>query len=399
MAKKEKTSDGKVKRIVKRTFITVIILLIVVIGGARLVAPGLIRGIAQEKATEALGREVLINDIDLALLRGAVYINDLVIKAPEGFSEKNALSIDRFGVNVALSSLMSDQIVVQKVILRGVSFNAERNKAGDINWKKIAEGLKPAEEESGTAKKILIEDIIINNSEVVFIDGYELNSQARSGVYNMYGYVRDIKVPDPASELETSFELHGDFMDDRNSPFVLHGYGHFQAEKKDFQVSTTLTNVDLTKFGPYLEASPVNINQGGMTAKSMAECRQNELEGNIDFAFYKVDMKGKSGSMKTNWMGVPVNVLVAFFKNAEGDVPLEVNFKGDITDPEFRISAAIQKAFIYSFGRQIGNLAKTGVKLGVDAVKTGVDISGDALKVGGDAVKDAGNLFKSNKDK
>ena len=70
------------------------------------------------------------------------------------------------------------------------------------------------------------------------------------------------------------------------------------------------------------------------------------------------------------------------------------------------LDTGIFQTFYKSFGRQIGNLAKSGVKLGTDAVKAGVDIGEDALKAGGDALKgagnllkDAGGLFKSNKDK
>ena len=111
-----------------------------------------------------------------------MHAGGLTIANPEGFSKENCIDLTDFDVNVAMSSLFADTIIVKEVAIRSLVVSTDMN---GRNFKKIAENAsaedkagaeKTAEEPAKTAQgdqkdgkkgpKVIIEKLILKDLTV-----------------------------------------------------------------------------------------------------------------------------------------------------------------------------------------------------------------------------------------
>src|SRR5690554_6074990 len=78
---------------------------------------GFIKTEIEEQGSEILRAEVIIDDVDVSIFGGTGSISGFRIKNPEGFSDANALSFEQADMEVVLSSLLSDEIVIKELII------------------------------------------------------------------------------------------------------------------------------------------------------------------------------------------------------------------------------------------------------------------------------------------
>ena len=70
--------------------------------------------------------------IDIGLMAGRVELNGFTVNPPNGHGTDPLLSLDNLVLDVVPTSLLSDVIVVEKVALKGMSFNLVRDKKGRL---------------------------------------------------------------------------------------------------------------------------------------------------------------------------------------------------------------------------------------------------------------------------
>ncbi|HMZ51517.1 MAG TPA: AsmA family protein [Candidatus Sumerlaeota bacterium] len=191
---------SKLWRWTKRIVLVLAVVLVVAIGVIRIMLPGIIKDQVEANGSKYLKTDVTVGSVSLSLLRGAASINDLKIKNYEGFQEANALEIKQLGANVAIGSLMTDTIVVDKISVDGLQLNAEINTAGKQNLQVMMDNLnselnppkkeKPKEEKkksSGKKKKeeskskgLLLREFAVTKLAVNFNDQYSRDERMTS---------------------------------------------------------------------------------------------------------------------------------------------------------------------------------------------------------------------------
>ena len=136
-----------------KTFVRIVLGLILLIVVTVVVAPFVIdpndyRDQIQQVVKEKTGRDLLINgDLSLSVFPWVgVGINDVSLSNAEGFKAKHFAEIKEANVKVKLLPLLSQQVEVSTVVLKGVSLNLEKNKAGKTNWDDMAQA--PAEQDT-----------------------------------------------------------------------------------------------------------------------------------------------------------------------------------------------------------------------------------------------------------
>lgn len=111
-------------------------------------------------------------------LSGVVHIKGLLIGNPEGFNTPSAMELGEFKVDLKMSSLLSDTIVIKQILINEPQITYEKSLKSS-NLAALQENLAPKEttepapaeteqpaEKTKSAKKVVIEDFQLNSAKV-----------------------------------------------------------------------------------------------------------------------------------------------------------------------------------------------------------------------------------------
>ena len=139
-----------------------------------------IEAAAEELLTRAVGTEVTIESIDVALADGELSILGLTVANPAGFHTPHALEADEVRVAMELASLLEDTVVVREIVVEKPLFAYEIGREGS-NLEALQRNAESfagsGEGASGDApaRRILIENLHVRGGRVaasaVFLKG------------------------------------------------------------------------------------------------------------------------------------------------------------------------------------------------------------------------------------
>ena len=151
------------KSIVKALFGLVLFLLVLVLALPLWIGP-VVTTVANKVVPGKIGTDFNLSEFGFNQYSGKVHVGGLTIANPEGFSKENCVDLADLNVNVAMTTLLSDMIHVEEVVLDGlvvsttpVASNFKKIAAnaaaagGDDAKKATPEPEKPAEEASPAA--------------------------------------------------------------------------------------------------------------------------------------------------------------------------------------------------------------------------------------------------------
>ncbi len=141
-----------------------------------------IEAAAEELLTRAVGTEVTIESIDVALADGELSILGLTVANPAGFHTPHALEADQVRVAIELASLLEDTVVVREIAVEKPLFTYEVGPEGSNlqALQRNAESFAGSGEGRGRsgdtpARRILIENLHVRGGRVaasaVFLEG------------------------------------------------------------------------------------------------------------------------------------------------------------------------------------------------------------------------------------
>lgn len=196
----------KITLITVGTILILIVALVVVI--YTLVPLDKIRTMAQEKATEALGRQVVINDVGFSLLKGPrVSLSGLTIAESSAFGEEPFVQLGSFDLKVRFWPLLKKRAEVDHVILVDPKIRLIRNSKQVWNYQDIIDHManssgegkpEPADGEAAAPPvSFLARDIRVTGGEITLKDA--TNDKLKDGVTVMGITVRlkDISLDRP----------------------------------------------------------------------------------------------------------------------------------------------------------------------------------------------------------
>jgi hypothetical protein len=152
----------------------VVVLLAVVLGTIVVAAASQWLGRGVKAAVERygpgiVGAPVTVGSVILAPWSGRGAVTNLVIGNPPGFKGSHALSVESIEISIKLSSLMSDTIVVESVVVREPDIRYEMGPNGSnlAQLQRSAEGAggKPDPKKDG-GKGLFIRDLTVSGGKV-----------------------------------------------------------------------------------------------------------------------------------------------------------------------------------------------------------------------------------------
>ncbi len=165
----------------------------------------------EQEVTKATGRPFTIGgDLKLSLFPWAgLGFSDLHMGNPDGFTEKDFLSIESFDVKVRLLPLLSKDIQVKRFVIVGAKISLEKTKGGKANWeglsKRDSAGASPEQrKEAGDVsqgapgnleiKGLAVGEFAVRKSELLYIDHA---SDTRQEIKDLNFELKDVSLQKP----------------------------------------------------------------------------------------------------------------------------------------------------------------------------------------------------------
>ncbi len=139
---------------------------------------GIVKNNIEESASALLKTEVKVSDVDLSIFSGKGEIEGFAVINPKGFSEQVAIGFEQMNLEVKLSSLLSDTVIVEELIVQNPSVRLEQ-KENKINLKELNNNISSASSKDESSKKLVINYFLMEegratiSSEADEIDGTE----------------------------------------------------------------------------------------------------------------------------------------------------------------------------------------------------------------------------------
>jgi len=184
----------------------------------------------ENKVAETTGRTFKMGgDLELSLFPWAgVTVKDVVLKNPEGFETENFAEFSEFEVRMKLLPLISRDVQVKHVVLKGLRLVLEKKPDGKVNWEfesgtedgteTVPEEEASAEPEAGESenelpiKTLEVGEISVTDGNILYVDRQADTQKELSDV--------DIQITNISLETPIELNLTGKLD---NQPFSLAG--------------------------------------------------------------------------------------------------------------------------------------------------------------------------------
>ncbi len=160
--------------------VLVVLVLVLVLTLPFTIGP-IVKTAASVGGPKALGVPVSVGDVKLNPLAGSLTVSQVKVGNPEGYSQNDAFAVEKVEVALSIASLMSDTIVVKKILIDAPAISFE-SKDGKSNFDAmLANAKKSSDEEKAkkpsdkkTGKKVVIEEFTLNGATLSFASGLTL---------------------------------------------------------------------------------------------------------------------------------------------------------------------------------------------------------------------------------
>lgn len=140
-----------------------VLLLIVGIFILSLTLDGFVKSGIQNSGSNALGTEVNVDNVSLSIWNGQGTIDGLMVQNPEGFSNRASISFKEISLEVDLSTLLSDTVVVKNLVVQQPEIFVEQTTNGN-NLRTLQNQMGSSSGDSGAF--LVIDHLLIKEGSV-----------------------------------------------------------------------------------------------------------------------------------------------------------------------------------------------------------------------------------------
>lgn len=324
-----------------------VIALIVVI---RIALPYVILKYANKTLAEMDGYYGHIEDIDLAIIRGAYKIDSIYINQVDSVSQKETpfLAASEIDLSVEWRSLFKGSLVGEIIVNNGlVRFTKEEVEPKEVqqdstDFRKVLEDFMPLE----------INRFEFRNSRLQYIDN---TSRPRVNIS-----MTDVDVVaqnlrnsyDSAEVLPARIDAKATVYDGRLD--VVMNLNPL-AEEPTFDLNASWKNTNLVKLNEFFQAyADLDVNSGTFGLYTEIAAKEGNFTGYVKPLLEDVDILGKEDKkdniLRKVWEGITGTVSEVFENQSEETFATKIPFEGRIEDPEanifFAIMQVLENAFI-----------------------------------------------------
>lgn len=191
-----KKSEPWYKRALKKTalivdmkrrnkIITFFVLLLVAVYFCMPSMESIIKKVVHQYGSQIIGTDVSIGGVDLALSDGMAMVKNIKIGNPKGYQSPYLFYLKELDVQIDISSLASDTIIIEKINITAPEINYETDGLKKSNVSDILDNIqkntasdnssepKPQKEDNAdeSSKKVIIKSLVVTDGKVAAILG------------------------------------------------------------------------------------------------------------------------------------------------------------------------------------------------------------------------------------
>jgi hypothetical protein len=335
----------------RKRLIIIALIVVVLIVGIRLALPYIILRYANNALAEMKGYNGHVEDIDLALLRGAYEIDSIYINKYDSASgeETPFFATRLIDLSIEWQSLLKGSLVGELVFheprLRFTAEKAEPDKIkkDSSDWKELLDDLMPLKVNRFEVRNGRIQYIDESSKPKVDISMTNTNILA-TNLRNAYDSSQSVL---PAG-INATADVYDGTLDFKMKLNPL-------ADQPTFDLNAELKNTNLKKLNDFFQAyAKVDVNKGTFGAYSEVAAKDGKFSGYVKPILKDLDVLGKEDRkdniLRKLWEGF-VGVTGQIFENKDKkQVATKIPFKGEIKDPDsniwYTISQVMQNAFV-----------------------------------------------------
>jgi len=138
--------------------------------GAFFVLDWVVASSTEAVGTELTGTEVTVEAASVSPFSGSGSITGFRVANPDGYEKDHAVRADEISVDVELSTLFSDPVVVRRIEIEAPVVNLARH-GGETNLQTILQNVNRAEEESSSGSDMVVEHFLVTEGAVdLYVD-------------------------------------------------------------------------------------------------------------------------------------------------------------------------------------------------------------------------------------
>lgn len=200
-----------------RTLIKIVIFLIILIVAGLIALPFFFdpndyKEEISDTIEKATGRTLTLNgDIELSVFPWiALELGPLSLSNAKGFKAEQFVKVENTEVRIKLMPLLKSQLVMDTIILDGLTLNLEKNKAGKTNWDDLAGENKSSDNKPSNSSSdkpalssINIDGVKLTNANVIWTDA----STSQQYKINNFNLTTGTLSPGKPSAVDMDFDL------------------------------------------------------------------------------------------------------------------------------------------------------------------------------------------------
>ena len=168
-----------------KKIISLVVIVLIFFGISEFIGDKIIKGIVEDNISSSLDRKTEIESLKINYIKGEAIAKNVKLNN-KNFSN-DLLSIDEVYVKLKSSSIFSDNIEIQNVILKGMNlnyyFNVKKAKIND-NIRSLSKTLKEDKSKSTSTKKFNIEKLTAKNISLS-VNSSELKIKKKISLKNL----------------------------------------------------------------------------------------------------------------------------------------------------------------------------------------------------------------------
>ncbi len=157
-------------RFLFKLLFSLVLLLVLVAGGAALFLDGIVRQGIETVGTQAAKVEVKLDDVGLSLFTGKGALRGLQVANPKGYRAPQAVKVGQALVVLKPLSVFSERVVIRSVVVQETEIHYEK-RDGKTNLDVIQANVESAlsadkDKKAKPEKKLQIDSLVIRNAKV-----------------------------------------------------------------------------------------------------------------------------------------------------------------------------------------------------------------------------------------
>jgi len=352
-------------------FIGFIVLIVI----ARLVLPYVVLHLVNKNLATMKGYYGHVNDIDLAIIRGAYKVDSIYLDKKDTITNKQTpfFAASLIDLSVEWKSLFHGSIVGEVVLNKpGLRFTKDK-----VEPKDVARDSSDLKELLDDFMPLRINRCEIVNGRVQYIDEStkprvdvqmtNINLLAQN-LRNSY----DSTVVLPAT-IDATAELYEGHL-------TFDGKANPLSVSPTFDMSAELKNTNMVKLNDFFQAyAKVDVNKGLFGLYTEVAAKDKKFAGYVKPIIKDLDVLGKEDRkdniIRKLWEGLVGTVGEVFENQPKDQLATKIPFKGNLDDPQtnvwYALTNVLQNAFIHALQPTIDNEITIGsVKIDNEEKKT-----------------------------